>query len=222
MNRKNKPTVFLIAVFFAANISAAVAQPGPEIDSGDGAQIRQGISVQPVRNQPDNTAGSPDSVHANKAGAKKDPKDDKGAVLKPGVIASVGQSAGSTAVNASTEGSTPGDDASAISASIKPGKRPGQCDAVVSNSSETDTYSVGYAVRAFDQGSGKTSNSQYFSASLPPKKSVVRTVTCKKGEGMQVMLKKGVRTAQKKKEGAADGGTADGKTPADSVKRPTS
>ena len=211
MNRKN--LIFLSSILFCAScfVTSAAAQP-------------------------ENPPGVPISSKAEKenkgaAGAEKtaqDEKDDKGAVLKPGVIASVGGGgSGPTAVSADTGGAAPGDEATAISASIKPGKG-GKCEAIVSNTSETDTYSVSFAVQSFDKKSGKAGSSQSYSASLAPKKSVSRSVTCQKNDGLQIKLKKGIRTASTKKkpaEEAAVGVPAGGvpiPKPGPNMKRPTS
>lgn len=166
----------------------------------------------PVPNPNDASVNAPQRTKPEGLDKKAD-KDDEGAVLKPGVIASVGGSAGPTVVSADTGGSAPGDAPTAVTASIRQGKG-GKCDAVVINSSETDTYSVSFAVKSFDKKSGKQSGSQSFSASLPPKKTVVRSVTCAKDAGMQVVLKKGVRTASTKKK--EDEGAKQPATPANS------
>jgi hypothetical protein len=165
----------------------------------------------PVLAQSGSEGGAP-AAGASSAGAatgkqadeKGDEKKDDGAILKPGVIAVVGGGAGPVAVVADTGGAAPGDEAAAVTASIRKGKDPQRCEAIVVNSSDTDTYRVSFAVQSFNKKTGKGGSSQSFSATLAPKKTVVKTVTCQREDGMRVVLKKGVRTAStKKKDGEA-------------------
>ncbi len=192
MNRTKSSSILfsigLVSAFFASGlITTAAAETGiaqPGIPGAAGTQ-----------------SGSELKKETKKESAEAGKKKDEGAVLKPGVIATVGGGGtGPQAVSADTGGAAPGDQAAAVSASIRPGRTPGKCEAVVINSSETDTYKVSFAVVPFDRKSGRKGSPQSFSASLPPKKTVTKDVNCTKGQGMQVVLKRGVRTASTKKK----------------------
>lgn len=131
--------------------------------------------------------------------AVKEEKPQKSPDLKTGVIANYSKATSATAIGAQTGDSAPGDEPTAISGSIRPGKS-GKCDAVLTNTSDTDTFSVNFAIQVLNK-SGRISKNIHFSTSVAPHKTSVKSFTCNKKDSMQIVLKSGrVTSSTKKKE----------------------
>lgn len=105
-----------------------------------------------------------------------------------GVIASTGSNRNSRGVDVQTIDSAPGDAPSAILANVSQ-KTDTSCEIKLENVSKENSYFVAADVEGYND-SGRKQFSKYFSASLRPESSMVRSFSCRKGLQMQVVLKK--------------------------------
>jgi hypothetical protein len=118
---------------------------------------------------------------------KKEEKKEVKEIIKTGQIAGEGIVNPTGTFNVDTDGSTPGDQASAIGASVsRMGKD--KCDAVVSNMSKDNSYSVSFKVIGKNNLSGQKQSEKYFSATLRPQQKVTRAVSCADNSNMYVEL----------------------------------
>jgi len=129
---------------------------------------------------------------APKVGAKEEEPENK-EVIQPGVIASFGKIKGSGSVGVSSTGEAGGGANSPIAASIRPSTK-GSCEAVVRNTSATNSYSIRFSISG-QTSTGGSVGRRSFSARLKPGGSTTKTVRCPQGAGMKVVLKSGKKVS---------------------------
>ena len=115
-------------------------------------------------------------------------------VLKPGVVASFGRFTNrGKALSQGTDGTAPGEKAEDISPVTGSVKKFGstRCAAVMTNNSDTATFSVGFELSISTKETVKSPKKKYFSAVLGPKKSVEREFRCDPTDILQMALKSG-------------------------------
>ena len=93
-----------------------------------------------------------------------------------GTIASSGSFGQSHTTNVQTDGAAPGDEANVISGGVSRSGRD-QCTATMTNTSQTNTYSVSFKVVGRNEGGSKTVEKSY-SATLKPKQRITRDLRC--------------------------------------------
>lgn len=164
---------FLVASLIAfVFVSPASAQEGAESVEGKVVAPQAGEQSQP-------TQGS----------ASADEEKDEFAVLKPGTIASTGSQPGNAALSVSSGGAVPGDELMPVAASISRKGREA-CEVKVTNNHEKNTYSLNFAVEGTD-ARGSVASKTTFSATVKPKQSITKSMTCREGLNMRVTLRSG-------------------------------
>jgi hypothetical protein len=118
---------------------------------------------------------------------KKEEKKEVKEIIKTGQIAGEGIVNPTGTFNVDTDGSSPGDQASAIGASVSRMGRD-KCEAVVTNMSKDNSYSVNFKVIGKNNLSGQKQSDKFFTATLKPQQKVTRAVTCADNSNMYVEL----------------------------------
>ncbi len=116
---------------------------------------------------------------------EKKPAPGKEEKVQTGVISTIGSYGQSVSFGSNTSDQVPGDVPNTISGSIKHTTR-GKCQAVVTNSSEENSYSVSFKVVTVS-AKWKTSLKNSYVATLKPKQNVTRDFSCG-DENMQIVL----------------------------------
>jgi len=130
-------------------------------------------------------ASPPPPAATEKVDEKAEPSN-----LKPGVLSSVGSYRKTASTDQSLDGSAPGSEASPVTGSIRHSGQ-GDCEALLSNAGK-NAYSVSFEVVTVERNGG-FGRKRSFSATVPAGKTVTRSVSCEKGENIQVVLKSGKR-----------------------------
>ena len=130
---------------------------------------------------------------AAKTPAAEEEEDDEAKVLQRGVVASFGSHKGAASINANTATEAAGDnmEESPVRGSVRR-VGSGRCEATLTSSAEKAVYSVSFAVVGTTQ-SGTRALRRTYSATIRPGKSTTKTLSCRKGLNMALLINSGRR-----------------------------